>query len=55
MTEEKERKSFGKFKGLICITDQAHAEEYNMLQKKIRNKNYMEVNIDLKHYDKYKK
>lgn len=28
--EEKERKSFGKFKGLIRITGQAHVDEYNI-------------------------
>ena len=45
MTEEKERKSFVKFKGLIRVTDQAHVDEYNTAIKENMEVNMYILNI----------
>ena len=45
MIEEKERKSFVKFKGLIRVTDQAHVDEYNTAIKENMEVNMYILNI----------
>ena len=45
MTQEKERKSFVKFKGLIRVTDQAHVDEYNTAIKENMEVNMYILNI----------
>ena len=56
MTEDKERKSYGKFKGLIRITDQGHTNEYNTaIDKNKKQKQYGGQYKDMKNYDKYEK
>lgn len=54
--EEKERKSFGKFKGIIYITGKTHADKYNTATKENKKqKLYGGKYIYMKLYDKYGK
>ena len=54
--EEKERKSFGKFKGIIYITGKTHADKYNTaIKENKKQKLYGGKYVYMKHYDKYEK